>query len=121
MKFLVVYHGSSTKTNREAIEYIFGTQTNPTAGDFYYIPDDEIGDTITEAIYNLLVPVQKTLKDITIVDYFPQEIIDNFDFAYVSKANIGNISAEIDKTNNSITWTIPELASGQIATVQYKL
>lgn len=63
----------------------------------------------------------KTLKDIKIIDYFPAEIINNFDFAYVSEANIGTISATVDKSNNSITWTIPELASGETATVQYKL
>ena len=49
------------------------------------------------------------------------KIIDNFDFSYVSKANIGEISATVDKTNNSITWNIPSLAIGQTATVQYKL
>ena len=27
----------------------------------------------------------------------------------------------MDTTNNSITWTIPELANGETATVQYKL
>ena len=55
------------------------------------------------------------------MDYFPQEIIDNFEFAYVSEANIGEISAEVDKTNNSIAWTIPELEYGKTATVQYTL
>ena len=68
-----------------------------------------------------MLPVEKSFKDIKIVDYFPKEIIDNFSFAYVSKANIGRISAEVDKTTNSITWTIPELKSGETATVQYKL
>ena len=52
---------------------------------------------------------------------FPQEIIDNFEFAYVSNATHGNISAQVDPTTNSITWTIPELAIGETATVQYTL
>lgn len=110
-----------TKTYGQIITEIFGTNQNPTVGNFYYITDDKIETTITTDIYNSLLPVEKTIKDIKIVDYFPQEIIDNFDFAYVSEANIGEISAEVDKTNNSITWTIPELTSGQTATVQYKL
>ena len=67
------------------------------------------------------MPISQSYKNIQIVDYFPKEIIDNFDFAYVEKANIGEISAKVDTTNNSITWTIPELASGQTDTVQYKL
>ncbi|MCI8760234.1 MAG: VWA domain-containing protein [Clostridia bacterium] len=109
------------KTFGEIIKEVFGTQTNPTVGTFYYVTDDAIEKTITEDIYRALMPIEKTLKDITIVDYFPKEIVQNFNFAYLSKASIGNITATIDTTNNSITWTIPELASGQTATVQYKL
>ncbi len=109
------------KTYAQIISEIFGTQEKPTAGKFYYIQDDKIEETITKDIYNDLLPIEKSLKDIKIVDYFPKEIIDNFEFAYVQNSNIGNISAEVDKTTNSITWTIPELKSGQTATVQYKL
>ncbi len=110
-----------TKNFGQIIKEVFGTQSSPTAGNFYYVTDTEIEKTITDDIYKSLVPTQKSLKDITIVDYFPEEIVKNFDFSYVSKANIGTISAKIDTTNNSITWSIPELASGQTATVQYKL
>ena len=112
---------NTTKTKGEIINEIFGTASNPTAGQFYYVTDDQVETTITNDIYNSLVAEDKTLKNIKIVDYFPAEIINNFDFAYVSDANIGTISATVDKTNNSITWTIPELASGETATVQYKL
>lgn len=108
-------------TYNQYIEKIFGTSTNPTAGDFYYITDDKIEQTISNDILGSLIGTDKSYKNIKIVDYFPEEIINNFDFAYVTEANIGNISATIDKTINSITWTIPELASGQTATVQYKL
>ena len=113
--------GTTSKTFAQIIEETFGTETNPTAGKFYYVQDDEIEQTITQDIYNDLIPVGHTLTDITITDYFPQEIIDNFEFAYVSEANIGNISSVVDTTNNSITWTIPSLANGETATVQYKL
>ena len=112
---------TTTKNFGQIIKEVFGTQTNPTAGTFYYVTDADIEKTITNDIYNALMPIEKTLKNITVVDYFPAEIIKNFEFAYVSKANIGNISAKVDTTNNSITWTIPELTSGQTATVQYKL
>ena len=111
----------TTKNFGQIITEVFGTASNPTAGKFYFIKDSEIEQTITNNIYNDLVPIEKSLKNITVVDYFPSEIVKNFDFAYVSKANIGTISATVDTTNNSITWTIPELTSGQTATVQYKL
>lgn len=109
------------KTFGEIINEIFGTEENPTTGNFYYVTDDEVEETITNDIYNSLLPVSQSYKNIVIKDYFPQEIIDNFEFAYVSDINIGEISAEVDPTDNSITWTIPELASGQTATVQYTL
>lgn len=112
---------SISKNFGQIINEIFGTQSAPTVGNFYYVTDNEIEKTITDDIYKSLVPTQKLLKDITIVDYFPEEIIKNFDFSYISEANIGTISAKIATTNNSITWTIPELASGQTATVRYKL
>ena len=111
----------STKTYNEIITEIFGTETNPTVGKFYYVTDDKIENTIKTSIYNDLKPVSQSVKDIKIIDYFPKEIIDNFDFSYVKNADIGNISAKVDTTNNSITWTIPELKSGETATVQYKL
>lgn len=112
---------TTTKNFGQIIKEVFGTQSNPTAGTFYYVTDADIEKTITNDIYQALMPIEKTLKNITVVDYFPAEIVKNFDFAYVSQANIGNISAKIDTINNSITWTIPELTSGQTATVQYKL
>lgn len=109
------------KSYGEIISEVFGSQESPTAGNFYYVTDDMIEETITNTIYQDLIPTDKTFKDFTIVDYFPQEIIDNFEFAYVSNATHGNISAQVDPTTNSITWTIPELAIGETATVQYKL
>lgn len=109
------------KTYGNIIEEIFGTEDKATVGKFYYIQDNEIEKTITENIYKDLLPSEKVLKNIKVTDYFPKEIVENFSFAYVKKANIGNISTEINKENNSITWTIPELKPGETATVQYVL
>ena len=109
------------KTYADIIEEVFGTEENPTVGKFYYIQDNEIEQTITNDIYNDLLPIEQVLTDIVITDYFPQEIIDNFEFAYVSEPNIGTISADVDTESNSITWTISELQPGETATVQYTL
>lgn len=109
------------KTYSKIIEETFGTPKKPTAGMFYYISDEDIEKTITTDIYNSLVATNNTFKDITIVDYFPEEIVKNFDFAYVKNSNIGNISATVDEETNSITWTIPELKYGDTAIVEYKL
>ena len=40
---------------------------------------------------------------------------------YVDGIDVSNVSAEIDKETNSITWTIGSLAPEQTATIQYNL
>ncbi len=115
---------TSQKTYRALAEEIFGTADAPTITGYYYIPDDKntIENTIAEEIFkNIVVEKDNTLKNIVIKDYFPQEIVDNFDFSYVTKPNFGTISDKIDTTDNSITWTIPVLAEGEVAKVSYKL
>lgn len=111
----------STKTYNQIITEIFGTETNPTIGKFYYITDDKIENTIKNDIYNDLLPISQSFTNLKIVDYINETIVKNFDFSYVKKPNIGTISDSIDKTTNSITWSIPELKSGETAIVQYKL
>lgn len=110
------------KTYRALSEEIFGTVENPTTDTYYYITDEEIEDTIVNDIYDdIIVRIDNTLKNITITDYFPQEIIDNFDFEYVASPNIGKVSETVDTTNNSITWNIELLKEGEVATLSYKL
>ena len=65
--------------------------------------------------------IDNSISNITITDYFPQEIIDNFDFEYVASPNIGTVSQAIDTTNNSITWNIELLNAGETASLSYKL
>ena len=113
---------TTQRTYRELAEEIFGTAENPTTDVFYYVSDSQIEDTIVNDIYNnLRVVTDNTLRNITITDYFPQEIIDNFNFEYVATPNIGSVSQEIDTTNNSITWNIEMLSEGEEASLSYKL
>lgn len=106
----------------ELAEKVFGTETNPTAGKYYFISDSDIKTIIEDNIFNdiEIIPSQK-LTNIIITDYFPQKIVDNFDFAHITSPNIGEVTAKINKEDNSITWTIPELDAGEIASLQYKL
>ena len=108
-------------TYGQVIQGVFGTTAQPTIGKFYKVNDNEIEKTITEQIYADLVPVKQTLKDITIVDYFPQYIVDNFEMAYVEGVDALKISSKIDKETNSITWTIPELKAEETLKFQYTL
>ncbi len=117
-------------TYKQVAERIFGTTANPTAGPVYYVSDSEATKTITDSIYSNLtetvtttVPGEKyVLTDIVIKDYIPQNYVDNFDFSILTKPNIGTVTDKIDTTDkNSITWTIPELNPGDIATLTYRL
>lgn len=114
----------SGKTYKALAEEVFGTVENPTISSYYYIADnkDEIETTIVDKVFNGIVSVKdNTLKNIVIKDYFPKEIIENFNFEYVANPNIGTISEKINTTDNSITWTIPLLREEETATVSYKL
>lgn len=111
----------TSKTYNQIISEIFGTQSNPTAGKFYYISDSDIENTIKTTIYNDLLPIEQKITNLTIKDYFPQYIIDNFNFAYVQNPTSGTISTSIDTSDNSITWTIPTLTNGNSFTVRYTL
>lgn len=112
----------SNKTYLALAEEVFGTVANPTISSYYYVQDSEIESTIVDKIYQELVKVvDNSITNITVKDYFPQEIIDNFNFEYVSSANIGNVSTKIDTSDNSITWTIEVLKETEVASLSYKL
>lgn len=109
-------------TNRELSEEVFGTIENPTAGDFYYIDYDSLDTTVNGKILNGIKDLKDTsITNIVIKDYFPKEIVDNFNFTYVKSPNIGEVSSKIDNTDNSITWNIELLKYGEVAELVYKL
>lgn len=110
------------KTYKALAEEVFGTPENPTVGKFYYITDDEIEETVSETILNqLIAPEDDILTDIDIYDYFPQEIVDNFNFEYVAPPTLGTVSEDIDLQNNMIVWHIDKLGYEENASLSYKL
>lgn len=110
------------KTYEQLAEEIFGTQSNPNYGKFYYVTDENATKTITENVYSDVVIIKKNeIKNITVIDYFPDDIIANYDYEIVKTANIGTVTASVDTVNNSITWTIEKLAADETASFQYKL
>lgn len=110
------------KTYAALAEQVFGTTTNPTAGIYYFIDDNNIKNIVENDVFNNIeITPGKQLTNVVIKDYFPQEIIDNFNFEYVSSPNVGKVSTEIDKTTNCITWTIELLEANSEASLQYKL
>ena len=110
------------KTYKALAEEVFGTPEKPTTGKFYYITDSEIEETISNVILEQLIsPKDDILTNIDIYDYFPQEIVDNFDFEYVTSPNIGTVSPSIDLQNNLIIWHIDKLGYEEVANLSYKL
>lgn len=106
----------------EIAQAVFGTPNRPTTGKFYYVTDDEIEETISRSILGeLMAPTDGLLTDIDIYDYFPQEIVDNFDFEYVQEPTTGTASPDIDLQNNRIVWHIDSLGYQESATLKYKL
>lgn len=110
------------KTYQDLAEEIFGTQAQPNYGKFYYVSDESVENTITKVVYNdVKVVIKNEIKDITVVDYFPLDIVENYDFEIFEKANIGTVTPTINTANNSITWTIQTLKAGETASFKYKL
>lgn len=107
-------------TNQEdqgKITSIFGTEANPTADRFYNIADDDIETAISNNIYNrLLIDFQSSLTNAAIKDYFPNEILNNFDIT-VSEPTKGTATKESD----NITWQIPTISNNEKATLTYTL
>ena len=112
-------------TYGQLAEEIFGTPEKPivpTVGKFFHIDYEKLYDTINESIYEDIANMKDTfIKDLVIKDYFPKEIIENFNFEYVKSPNIGKVSEKVDYSDNSITWNIELLNAGQVATLSYKL
>ncbi len=108
-------------TYKQVAEKIFGTTTAPTSGKVYYVTDNEVENTVSNEIYADLIQVSYELDNIVIKDYFPKNIIDNFEYAELTKASLGEITATVDKKDNSITWKISKLEAGQTATFSYRL
>lgn len=110
------------KTYKDLAEEVFGTQQAPNYGKFFYVTDVKATDTIVTDVYNNLITYNKNeIKNITLVDYFPDLIIANYDFEILEKANIGEVTPIVNTENNSITWKIETLKAGETASFKYKL
>ncbi len=104
------------------VKDLYGTIENPTYGKMYSFKDSNIDTIITENIYqDVQQKIQPDITNVKITDYFPKEIIENFEFSYLNNPRLGSVSKTIDKTNNTITWDIDKLKGNEVATLRYKL
>lgn len=113
---------TTTEYDIQAIETIFGTEANPTYGKFYNVKTTDLAQVIENDISNDLHDILNSpLNTVKIVDYFPNDITDNFDFSYVGNPSKGSVSASIDSSTNTIEWDIGTLNGNEVATLRYKL
>ncbi|MGN1310732.1 MAG: vWA domain-containing protein [Clostridia bacterium] len=106
----------------EAITNIFGTAENSTAGKFYNIADANITNIVNNNILaDVIEKIQNPINTVKIVDYFPEDITNNFEFSYVGNPSVGTVSEGIDEDIKTITWDIGTLKGDEVATLQYKL
>ncbi len=109
-------------TYKELVEEIFGTSEEPSYGKFYFINDSQIEKTVTQDVLKDIIDTEDgVLTNIDIYDYFPQEIIDNFDFSYTTSPTLGTISPKIDLENRYIIWHIDRLEPQTSGLITYKL
>lgn len=104
------------------VKEIYGTKENPTSGKMHEFTDENIDTVIGENIYqDIKELIQQNMYSIKIVDYFPKDITDNFEFSYVGEPSVGTASDSIDLENKTITWDIDTLKGDEVSTLKYKL
>ena len=116
--------GTNIYTYGQVITEVFGTEDAPNKGEFYKIDDTEIEKTITDEIYNDLVSAENEgiLEDVTILDYFPKYITDNFDVTLHNESDteIATIMTDSDG-NQYISWQIDKLSPGESRVLNYTI
>lgn len=114
--------GDLSDEDNTTLQTVFGTIENPTEGLLYNINDTDIEKIIKEQIYTeVLEKVQNPMNAIKIVDYFPEDITENFEFSYVGNANLGTVSEKIDAEKRTIEWNVETLKGNEVAKLKYKL
>ena len=114
---ITVLAGLKKNNQSETVQKIFGTEENPVADKFYNIEDANIANTISENIYNNIIETSKpTITNIILKDYFPDEILKNFDIT-INNTTKGKANLK----DNNIEWNIEKLVNKENATLEYTL
>ena len=118
-----VYNDTNTiEEELTAAERVFGTSENPTADKYYLVKSADINRIINNDILrNVSSVIRNPINNVKIVDYFPEDITENFEFSYVGEPNIGTVSKEIDEETKTISWNMEILKGNEVATLKYKL
>lgn len=114
--------GTNIYTYGQVITEVFGNEEKPTNGKFYKVDDSEIEKTITNKVYHDLLPIENYLENITISDYFPKYITDNFDITLHNESNAEKATIKTNSENKQyISWEIGKLSSGESKILKYTI
>lgn len=116
-------YSSGTKVDaNKYIDMMYGTVDNPYVGKIYKVNDENIKKVIEEDICSDITSVMHNpINTVKVVDYFPEDITENFEFSYVGTPSVGTASNSIDLESKTITWDIGTLKGDEVATLKYKL
>lgn len=104
------------------VQELYGTIESPVYGKMYTLNTETLEKIVTENIYkDINEIIQSDINTVKIVDYFPEDITENFEFSYVGNTSVGTTSETIDSEANTITWDIGTLKGNEVATLKYKL
>ena len=114
------------KTYLDLATEIFGTQSNSNYGKFYYVSDANVTKTITNNVYaDVVKKVTNEIKNIVLEDYFPDNIIENYEVAITDVTTTSDkvvmSQPVVDNANKKIVWNIQSLPAGAKATCIYTL
>lgn len=113
---------TNSYTYGQVITEVFGSESAPTKGKFYKIEDSKIEQTITDNIYHDLLPIENSLENIVIEDYFPKYITDNFDVTLQNDSNTSNAKILTDTNNQKyISWKIDKLSPSESKLLKYTI
>lgn len=112
--------GTNSYTYGQVITEVFGTEESPTKGTFYKIDDKDIEQTITNKICQNLLPIETSLENITVFDYFPNYITKNFDIT-LHDTDL-DIKIMTDNENRQyIEWKLEKLSPNESKIIKYDI
>ena len=105
-------------TEKQIADQVYGTPMRPYYGSFYYVEDDDFESTVLDSVFpDVKNIIENNMININIADFFPANIVENYDIEITEQPDIGTASLRVDR----LSWNIPELKEGEKASLQYKL
>ena len=122
IRLISVMTGINSNDLDENGNVVTNTEDDLRAVEFYNAKTSDADKIIKNDIAKDVQEIINTpITNLKIIDYFPDDIMNNFDFSYVNNPSLGEVSKEIQSETKTIEWNIKELKGSEVATLRYKL